>query len=146
VATQAHGRVGNPRHGRSTTMHTLEGIFILYLLSYPQIIFRRAFLFLWSYPQGGTARPFWRVRPPPLWITHFLIIQGTYPFLVLAGVFFYPPNPVFHAPAALCGRPAGALSVAISRRCLRRNLNFLPDPCEAFTKIRSTKWEMIQEN
>ncbi len=65
MATHAHGRVGNPRHGRSTTMHTLERIFILYLLSYPQIIFRRAFLFWWSYPQGGMARPFWGVRPSP---------------------------------------------------------------------------------
>ena len=38
----------------------------------------------------------------------------------------------FPAPAALCGRQAGRLWQSISRRCLRRNLTFLPGPWQVF--------------
>jgi hypothetical protein len=40
----------------------------------------------------------------------------------------------FPAPAVLCGSQGGRVWKAISRRCLRRNLPFLPGPSQAFTK------------
>jgi hypothetical protein len=40
----------------------------------------------------------------------------------------------FPAPASPCGKPAGGLKEAVSRRGLRRNLPFLPGPCQAFIK------------
>jgi hypothetical protein len=44
------------------------------------------------------------------------------------------PETSFPAPASLCGRQGGRLSQGISRRGLRRNLPFLPDPCQALAK------------
>ena len=54
------------------------------------------------------------------------------------GVFFYPPNHAFLAPATLYGKSLGPLNNTLSRQCLWRNLPFLPDPCEAFTKYSIT--------
>jgi hypothetical protein len=41
----------------------------------------------------------------------------------------------FSVPASLCGKPAGRLGEGISRREFRRNLPFLPGPCQAFFRI-----------
>ena len=52
----------------------------------------------------------------------------------VAGVFCPLIEFSFPAPAVLCGSQAGRLWKAISRRCLRRNLTFLPGPWQVFIK------------
>ncbi len=65
--------------------------------------------------------------------------RDTYPFLVLAGMFSNPPNHAFPFPAALHGNSLAPFDQSLPRQCLRRNLPFLPDPCEASTKYSLTK-------
>ena len=60
--------------------------------------------------------------------------QGTDFSSAGARVFFYPPNLSLPTPAALCGRPARQTLENNTRRCLRRNLPFIPSPWQDFVE------------
>ena len=50
------------------------------------------------------------------------------------GLSLVPPKFFFACPAELCGRQPWGIWERISRRCLRRNLPFLPGPYRVFIK------------
>ena len=102
--------------------------------SYPQEIFRARFPF-GGVIHRGDGPTFLGGQTAPLWITPFLLIyKAAVPSWLWRGCPVATLKFSFPAPAVLCGSQAGRLGKANSRRCLRRNLPFLPGPWQVFMK------------